>query len=96
MTQHPPTAEHEQRKWREQHRLEAARARHKGRARREPLTRGRPTEHRLAGRLDLRRGGRFLGPRGVLDPSGCADPGRSEGEESFSIFRNPRRLGLGH
>jgi hypothetical protein len=57
--------------------------------------RGRPTGHRFAGCPDLRRGGRFLGPRGVLDPSGCADPGRGEGEESVSIFRNPRRLGPG-
>ena len=30
---------------------------------------------------------RFLDPRGVLDPSGSADPGRGEVEESVPVFR---------
>jgi hypothetical protein len=71
----------------------AAGARHKGRLQRGPLTRGRPTERRFAGCPDLRYSGRFLDPRGVLDPSGSADPGRGEGEESFPALRIVRRLG---
>jgi hypothetical protein len=47
-----------------------------------------PTERRFAGcpnRHSIRS----------LDPRGGSLPGRSEGAESFSIFRNPRRLGPG-
>ena len=73
---------------RRQHRQPTA-VPHSERARREPLTRGRPTERRFAGCADPRRGGRFL------DPSGRALPGRGEGEESFSVFRIARRLGPG-
>ena len=53
-----------------------------------PLTRGHPTERRFAGC-------RFLDPRDVLDPSGSADPGRGEVEESVPVTRISRRLGPG-
>jgi hypothetical protein len=46
-----------------------------------------PDGARFAGCPDRRRGGRSLGP------GGGALPGRGEGEESFSVFGNPRRLG---
>jgi hypothetical protein len=63
------------------------------RIRREPLARCRPTGR--GSPVFFRHSARFLDPRGVLDPSGSADPGRGEVEESVPVFRISRRLGPG-
>jgi hypothetical protein len=73
---------------RRQHRQPTA-VPHSGRTRREPLTRGRPTERRFPGCADPRRGGRFL------DPERPRSPRSRRGRESFSVFRIARRLGPG-
>jgi len=54
-----------------------------------------PAEQRFAGCPYLRRSGRSLYPRGVLDPSAALIQGRGEGEEGFPVFRIARRLGPG-
>jgi len=56
------------------------------RIRREPLTRCQPDGAEVSGC-------RFFDPRGVLDPSGSADPGRGKVEECVPVFRISRRLG---
>ena len=73
---------------RRQHRQPTA-VPHSGRTRREPLTRGRPTERRFPGCADPRRGGRFL------DPERPRSPRSRRGRESFSVFRIARQLGPG-
>jgi hypothetical protein len=73
---------------RRQHRQPTA-VPHSGRTRREPLTRGRPTERRFPGCADPWRGGRFL------DPERPRSPRSRRGRESFSVFRIARRLGPG-